>query len=112
MFHIDNAQFDSAQVTFDDGYDRAEIRRHGFATPDRKGGVFFHNPDDLSPEHCTTDEEWQQTLDLINAAPDLKQALRDLMDDYASHLGVPSEACDKGVFKQAWAAIYKAEGAA
>jgi hypothetical protein len=57
-------------------------------------------------------DEWRRTVLLMNAAPDLKQALRDLMDDYASHLGVPVEACDKGNFAQAWSALRKSEGAA
>jgi hypothetical protein len=54
-------------------------------------------------------DEWLRTVNLMNAAPDLKQALMNLMDDYASHLGVPAEACDKGNFAQAWAAIHKSE---
>lgn len=63
------------------------------------------------PDRCDR-AEWWRTLTLMNAAPDLQQALRDLMDDYACHLGVPVEACDKGNFAQAWAALRKAEGTA
>ena len=61
---------------------------------------------------ATTPDTWRRTVNLMHAAADLRQALGDMMEAYAAELGVPSEACDKGVFKQAWAAIYKAEGAA
>ena len=61
---------------------------------------------------ATNPDTWRRTVNLMDAAADLRQALGDMMEAYADELGVPSEACDKGVFAQAWAAIRKAEGAA
>ena len=61
---------------------------------------------------ATTPDKWRRTVNLMDAAADLRQALGDMMEAYADELGVPSEACDKGVFAQAWAAIHRSEGAA
>lgn len=63
------------------------------------------------PDRCDR-AEWWSALTLMNAAPDLKEALMEMMYAYANELGVPVEACDKGVFAQAWAALRKAEGTA
>ena len=56
--------------------------------------------------------KWDDIIHLIDAAPDLRKALGDLLHAYADEIGVPAEACDKGVMARAWAAIRKAEGVA
>jgi hypothetical protein len=54
------------------------------------------------------DREWDRTIALMDAAPDLMRALHGLMDAYANELGIPIDDCDKAAMVQAWAAVRKA----
>lgn len=107
MFHIEDMSNAHTAAVIRSKSANGEVERVGVITrlPDR---CDMHA---RRWEGCRS-PQWWRIVCLIDAAPDLKQALRDLMDAYACELGVPAEACDKGVMARAWAAIRKAEGVA
>lgn len=63
-----------------------------------------------NPEHNPSDAEWQSLIDLVNAAPALLAALRDLCDAYAgTEDGSDSQNC-LDAYGRALLAIASASG--
>ena len=75
MYTIGHADEYAGQLTNAAGYDIAEVVRHGRRVEgdDAAGWATSRG---LPLEHHTTDAQWQELLRLLNAAPDLLEALR------------------------------------
>lgn len=62
--------------------------------------------------HPKREQEMHANARLIAAAPELLEALEQMISDYASAIGIPSEECTGGPFEKARHAISKARGRA
>ena len=112
MYRVESADGFACQLTNSDGYDVAEVVRHGRKVDgdDAAGWAVSRG---LPVEHHTTDDEWKRMLKLINAAPDLLTACRKLFDCLGDWVEIADKDADtvqdEAALEFAYEAIRKAE---